>query len=109
MKTKVFFSVLFSVLLMAFSPKWSEIDIKVSSQCGECKEILEDGLRFEKGVKRAELTLRTHTLHIVYNPEKTNPETLRKAINNLGYDADSTAADSKAYEALPTCCKKGGH
>ena len=26
-----------------------------------------------------------------------------------GYDADGIPADEKAYHALPTCCKLGGH
>jgi hypothetical protein len=37
---------------------------------------------------------------------KTTPEKIHKVLNELGYDADNTQADPKAYAALSPCCKK---
>jgi hypothetical protein len=32
--------------------------------------------------------------------------TLRKAVSDVGYDADDMSADPEAYKDLPACCKK---
>jgi hypothetical protein len=63
-------------------------------------------MAFEKGVKSATLDVDTKVATLVYNPARTTPDQLRKAISKLGYDADEVPADQKAYEKLPACCKK---
>ena len=83
-----------------------EIKIKTSAVCGMCKDRIEQGLAFEKGIKDVSLDLETKICTIKYNPSKTTPDDIRKAISGLGYDADDVAADEKAYEKLPACCKK---
>jgi periplasmic mercuric ion binding protein len=88
--------------------KYVEIKINVSSQCETCKETLEKAMAYEKGVKSAVLDVATHTFTVVYDSNKTSPDTIRKAISKVGYDADNVPADPKAYEKLPKCCKKGG-
>jgi periplasmic mercuric ion binding protein len=90
----------------AMSQNKAEISIKTSSQCGECKERIEKAMAYEKGVKSAVLVVTTQMLNVVYDPRKTDPNTIRKAIVAVGYDADSLKADPKAYKALPTCCQK---
>jgi cation transport ATPase len=86
--------------------KEETIKIKTSAVCRQCKDRIEQGLAFEKGVKDVTLDLETKEAIIRYNPGKTTPENLRKAISKLGYDADSVAADPDAYKKLPACCKK---
>jgi copper chaperone CopZ len=88
-------------------PKEKEIKIQTSAICGMCEERLESNLAYEKGVKSVELDDETKILTIVYKTDKTNPEKLRKAISELGYDADDVEAEPKAYAKLPACCKKG--
>ena len=83
-----------------------EIKIKTSAVCGMCKDRIEQGLAFEKGIKDVGLDLETKICTVKYNPTKTTPEEIRKAISKLGYDADDVVADEKAYEKLPACCKK---
>jgi copper chaperone CopZ len=85
----------------------AEAKILTSAICSMCKTTLEKGLAFEKGIKRSELDVESKIITVYYNPEKTNLEKIRKAINKLGYDADDKAADPKAYEKLDGCCKKG--
>ncbi len=89
-----------------FSQKSAEIDIKTSAVCGECKERIEKAMAYEKGVKSSELVVKTQMLHVKYDPRKTDPQTIRLAVNAVGYDADSLMAEPKAYKALPDCCKK---
>ncbi|MCE2845492.1 MAG: heavy-metal-associated domain-containing protein [Sphingobacteriales bacterium] len=85
------------------------LNIKTSAQCGTCKATLERGMRSVKGVNGVELDIDTKVLELIYDPKKTNPEKLRKAVTRIGYDADSLLADPRAYKQLPDCCKKGGH
>lgn len=89
--------------------KVEKIEIKTSSQCDECKERIEKAMAYEKGVKKSNLDVETAILTVEYSPKKTSPEKIRKAVSDVGYDADDVLADPKAYDNLPTCCKKGGH
>ncbi len=84
----------------------AEISVKTSAVCGMCKDRIEKGLAFEKGIKDVSLDLKSKIATISYKTNKTNPEKIRKAISLLGYDADDVPADEKAYEKLPACCKK---
>ena len=83
-----------------------EIKIQTSAVCGMCKDRIETNLSSEKGVKSVSLDTETKIVTVGYNPEKTNPESIRLAISKIGYDADNIKADPVAYEKLPVCCKK---
>lgn len=91
------------------SGKDETIKIKTSSQCDMCKETIEKQMAFEKGVKSAILDVESSILTVVYNPKKTNPDLIRKAVTEAGYDADDIPAVPKAYDNLHECCKKGAH
>jgi len=84
----------------------AQITIKTTARCGECKENIEKALMMEKGVRFAELDVKTANAKVVYNTKKTTPETLRKAISDVGYDADEIAANPEAVERLKPCCKR---
>lgn len=84
------------------------IIIKTSSECGACKKRIENGMAFEKGVKKATLDVPSKVLTITYDQKKNTPEKLRQAVAKIGYDADEVPADPKAYKKLPKCCQKGG-
>lgn len=100
--------ILFVIPASAQSKSKEEIKIKTSAECGMCKTTIEKALAFEKGVKKAELNLETKEITVVYNPKKTTPDQIRKAISNAGYDADDVKANPKVYQQLPECCKKDG-
>jgi periplasmic mercuric ion binding protein len=95
---------LFSGFILA--DKYLEIKIKTSAVCGMCKDRIEQGLAFEKGIKDVSLDVDTKIATVKYNPSKINPDAIRKLISALGYDADSIPANKEAYEKLPKCCKK---
>jgi cation transport ATPase len=106
---------LISAILMAaifFAPavfaqkKTEEIKIKTSAQCEMCKTRIETAMAYEKGVVSSDLNRVDKVLTVTYKPGKTTPDKIRKALNMVGYDADDTQADPKAYEALSPCCKK---
>jgi periplasmic mercuric ion binding protein len=86
--------------------KNAELKIKTSAICSQCKDRIEQGMAFEKGIKDVNLNVDTKIATVTYNPARTTPLDIRKAISRLGYDADTIPADKIAYSKLPPCCKK---
>lgn len=82
--------------------------IKSSTVCDMCVKTIKGNLIYEKGVKKVEVDLETSTVHIDYDPHKNTPEALRAALVKLGYSADGTPGDPKAFAKLPACCQKEG-
>ncbi|WP_424961356.1 heavy-metal-associated domain-containing protein [Ekhidna sp.] len=89
--------------------KGFKVEIQTSAICEMCQYALEKDLAFEKGVKEASLSLDDKVMTVVYNPKKTDAQTIRKRITLVGYHADTLARDSLAYDNLPMCCKDGAH
>lgn len=83
-----------------------EVKIKTSAICEQCKERIERNLAYEKGVKEADLDVKTKVVTIKYNPKKTDVAKLKANITKTGYDADEVVADPAGYAKLPSCCKK---
>lgn len=100
---------LFSICGFAQTKKLDTIKIKTSAECDMCKASIEKALNYEKGVKSADLDVKTKVVTIVYKPAKTDIAKLRSAIVSCGYDADDIPANNKAYMKLDPCCKKGAH
>lgn len=86
--------------------KVATIKIKTSAVCSQCKDRIEQGMAYAKGIRDINLDVDTKVATIKYSTSKTTPEEIRKAISKLGYDADDVPADKAAYEKLPPCCKK---
>ena len=101
----LFFVVAVSFSVMAKSGE-KEVKIKTSAICEMCKERIEKNLSLSKGVKEAVLDLDTKVVTIKYNPKKTDEAKLKNVIINTGYDANEITANDKAYDKLPSCCKK---
>jgi len=97
-----------SVGLQAQSKKNNieKVEIKTSAICDQCKERLEKNMAFAKGVTAVLLDSETKILTIEYKKGKTDAAKLKKAVSKIGYDADEVPADPKAYDRLPSCCKK---
>lgn len=73
--------------------------------CGMCKENIETALAYEKGIKKSNLDVKKKIITVKYNPKKTSPDKIRKAISEAGYDADDIKADPVAFNKLEECCK----
>jgi periplasmic mercuric ion binding protein len=107
-KTAVTLFMVIATVAFGFS-QTQEIIIQTTAQCGECKTNIEKALMAEKGVRFAELDVKSKQAKVVYNTKKTTPEQLRKTIALAGYDADDVPADSAAVLRLNPCCTKDGH
>lgn len=113
MINKTIFSSVLALLILSSAmlfaqkaPKGTPLIMKTSGQCEMCKDRLETAFAYEKGVYSSSFDIETKEFTVYYNPKKTDPDKIRKAVNAVGYDADDTKADPKAYSKLPGCCKK---
>lgn len=68
--------------------KTETVTFTVGMHCKNCVKKIVDNISFEKGVKDLKVSLEDKTVTITYDPAKTNPETLRKAIEKLGYKVE---------------------
>lgn len=109
-KVITLFALLFAFSAGLFAANTDEVvKIQTSSVCEMCKETIEGAMAYEKGVKKAILDVKTGVLTVTYNAKKTNPDTIRKAVTMVGYDADDIPANPQAYANLHGCCKKDSH
>ena len=65
------------------------VTFATSLHCESCKAKIEKNLAWEKGVKDLAINVETKEVTVTYDPQKTNPEALRKAIEKLGYTCSS--------------------
>ncbi|MCH2225422.1 MAG: cation transporter [Crocinitomicaceae bacterium] len=82
--------------------------ILTSAICGDCEERIEGSLNYMKGIVFAELDLDTKVVTVKYKTKKVSLKEVKKAITEIGYDADDMKANAKALNALPSCCKPNG-
>ncbi len=101
-----FVCMLFIVTTASAQKKQEEVKIKTSAICKMCKATIERQLAFTRGVESSDLDVPSKVVTVTYNPRKTNIASIKKAINESGYDADESPADPKAYNKLENCCKK---
>ena len=97
-----------AVLPATAQDHFAQLDVKTSTICDMCKKTIEAELIYEKGIKKVDVHLEDHLVHVLYDDRKTEPASIRKAIAAIGYDADGVKAEVKAWEKLPACCKAEG-
>jgi mercuric ion binding protein len=97
----------------AQQPKPLWITIKSANlKCWECKERLEKFLirenkaNMESGIAQWKINLLQGEIRLQYLPDRTNPEVIKTALNNAGFDADEAKAEEEAYKLLPPACKR---
>lgn len=119
LSTKKFFSIiilsLFAINLFAES-NLSELKLKTSATCNNCKTKIEKAFKSTKGVKEVDLNLEDKYVTIKYNPEQTNETELKNVLIKTGYfvDESSNSKETKKGNCKepckhekndPNCCK----
>lgn len=66
--------------------KTAEVTFSALIDCENCKKKLESVLPHEKGVKDLKIDLEKQTIWFKYQADKTDVETLKKAIEDKGYE-----------------------
>lgn len=99
----ILFSLLCSMNMMAQTTIVTST-VSVKGNCGECKERIENAADI-KGVKTSSWSEKTKVLTVTYDSKKVSLEQIEQAIANAGHEVNKMAANEKAYNALPSCCK----
>lgn len=61
---------------------WTALD------CKNCQAKVEKNIAFEKGVKGLEVDLEKKLVTVAYRVDKTNPQKIEKAIQDLGFKTE---------------------
>ena len=77
-------------------------------QCGMCTDKIASGLGKLEGVVKIDVNLEKKIGKVVYKAGVINLGVIEKAIAAIGYDANNTPAEPKAYSELDMCCKVPG-
>jgi mercuric ion binding protein len=88
--------------------KFETVTIQTSAECGDCKNRIEEGLNYTKGVAFAELDLETKKVTVKFNSKKISLAQVKEKISSIGYDADEVKAVPEAVQKLPACCQPVG-
>lgn len=78
----------FSVSLSAGPKKKAElkeVTFSVHLHCENCVNKVKENIAFEKGVKDLKVSLEDQTVFVKYDAAKTSEQTLKAAIEKLGY------------------------
>ena len=62
-----------------------EVTFLVHLHCENCVKKVQENIAFEKGVKDLKVSLEDQTVAVKYDAAKTSEETLKSAIEELGY------------------------
>ena len=74
--------------------------------CNNCEKKIKSNLRFEKGVKVIETDLRTKTVTIEYDADKTTVDNIIKGFKKIKYEAKEVKNTPKKGENTPVSDKK---
>lgn len=79
--------------------KTETVTFDVSLHCHNCQAKIEKNIPWEKGVKELQVDLENKQVTITYDPKKTNEDTLKKAIEELGYECTIPGDETADGEA----------
>ena len=88
----------------AVSQESEHVLFAVRGSCDMCKERIEKAAKGVNGVLSAHWDKDTQMIHLQYDPQKTSPKAISKAIAKVGHDTDMDKADKAVYDKLPACC-----
>jgi len=87
--TIIIAAVLVFSLSMSAAPRkkaeFKEVTFIVHLHCENCVNKVVENISFEKGVKDLKVSLEDQTVYVKYNAAKTSEQTLKAAIEKLGY------------------------
>lgn len=102
-----------SIAALAQQPKAQWLTVKSPNlKCWECKErldkylLVENKANMEMGIMQWKINMLQGEVRFQYLPDRTNPELIKTAMNNAGFDADADKAEPEAYKMLPAACKR---
>ena len=74
-----------------------EVTFSVHPHCENCVKKVQENISFEKGVKGLDVCQGHQTVTVKYDPAKTSEETLKAAIEKLGYEVSGVVAPEEVH------------
>lgn len=78
--------------------------LKVWGKCEMCKARIEK-IALASSVSSADWNVKTKVLTVVYDPYRSNLNSISDKLAKAGHDTGLRSTKDKAYNALPECCK----
>lgn len=75
-----------------------EVTFNVYLHCDNCVEKVTENISFEKGVKDLKVSLDNQTVYVKYDSAKTSEDTLKKALEVLGYPVTEEAEHNHDHD-----------
>ena len=90
-------ALLMSLVVIAQEKKHKTVDItfETSITCDNCVNTIMSSLPLEKGVKDVKCSLETKEVKVSYRSDKTDKETIKRALEKLGYVAKEVEKKDK--------------
>ena len=88
MRTKVLFVALaFATACFGKDIKTVVLKTQPEMHCANCEKKIKENIRFEKGVKSIKTNLKTKTVTIEYDADKTDVQNIIRGFKKIKYDA----------------------
>lgn len=91
--------------------KQDTVTFQTNLRCDKCRVSIEDSLPFEKGVKDVVVDVAAKTVTVTYDAARNDTDTIRKALEKLGYTAElkeaKTAPEATGNVKARTSCTSG--
>ena len=85
--------------------KNAKVTFEVDGVCMMCKSRIEKAALNTKGVKFANWNVKTHQLMVIMDERKTDLQTVKQSVANVGHDTKEIKATDEVYDNLHGCCK----
>ena len=94
MRTRVLFVAL-ALATVCFGKDIKTVVLKTQPEmhCANCEKKIKENIRFEKGVKSIKTDLKTKTVTVEYDAEKTNVQNIIKGFKKIKYEASEVKKD----------------
>ncbi len=95
MRTKVLFLLsAMALVCLAKDIKTVVFSTQPEMHCVNCEKRIKENIRFEKGIKAIRTDLRTKTVTIEYDDDKTTVDNIIQGFKKINYDAAEVKPDS---------------
>jgi periplasmic mercuric ion binding protein len=81
-----------------------EVEITVLGNCGMCKDRIERAAYSVRGVRSANWNQEQQKLTISFRTDRTDQETVERAIAKAGHDTENFITDEETHANLHHCC-----
>lgn len=82
-----------------------ETEFRVLGLCGMCKDRIEQAAFSVRGVRSAEWNQEKQLLSVSFRANRTDQESIERAIAKAGHDTENFITDEETYANLHHCCK----